>query len=120
MVAEHHIWAATEERVQSTGGRAWREIWSVIVEKIGVAVPVEGLNEGFRFAATMRGLGGVWDEIVAEEGLVETEMRELAIWEFLDVLFRFPIKLIGSREKSDRLGFTARRETAELASYWID
>ncbi|CAN0854780.1 (S)-8-oxocitronellyl enol synthase CYC2 [Linum grandiflorum] len=130
LVAEHHIWAATDERVQSTGGRAlnsvngssfsWREIWAVVAEKIGVAVPEEGLDEGFRFAAAMGGLGGVWDEIVAEEGLVETEMKELANWEFLDVLFRFPIKLLGSREKSDRLGFTARRETAESASYWID
>nr|AFN53668.1 hypothetical protein [Linum usitatissimum] len=130
LVAEHHIWAATDERVRSTAERAlnsvngssfsWKGIWAVIAEKIGVEASEEGLDEGFRFAAAMGGLGGVWAEIVKEEGLVETEMEELANWEFLDVLFRFPIKLLGSREKSDRLGFTARRETAESAAYWID
>ncbi|CAL1402294.1 unnamed protein product [Linum trigynum] len=131
LVAEHHIWAATEERVRSTDGQAlnsvngpgfaWREIWPVIGEKMGLAVPEEALAaEGFRFAAAMEGMEEIWGGIVAEEGLVETEIGDLANWEFLDVLFRFPIKLLGSREKSDRLGFTARREMAESVSFWID
>ncbi|CAL1392052.1 unnamed protein product [Linum trigynum] len=132
LVADQHIWAATDERVRSTtggqalnsvngSGFAWREVWPVIGEKMGVAVPEEALApEEFRYAAAMGGMEGVWDGIVAEEGLVATEIGELASWEFLDQLFRMPIKLLGSREKSDRLGFTTRREMAESVSFWID
>ncbi|CAI0453644.1 unnamed protein product [Linum tenue] len=132
LAADQHIWAATDERVRSTtggqalnsvngSGFAWREVWLVIGEKMGVAVPEEALApEEFRYAAAMGGMEGVWDGIVAEEGLVATEIGELASWEFLDHLFRMPVKLLGSREKSDRLGFTARREMAESVSFWID
>ncbi|CAN0904115.1 Phospho-2-dehydro-3-deoxyheptonate aldolase 1, chloroplastic [Linum grandiflorum] len=54
----------------------------IFAEKIWVAAPETRLDEEFQFAAAMGGLGGVLDEIVAEERLVETEMKELANWEF--------------------------------------
>jgi len=44
----------------------------------------------------------------------------LANWEFLDILFRFPMKMLGTRGKADRLGFTMRCETLESILYWVD
>lgn len=72
------------------------------------------------FSKAMADKGGVWKEIVAKEGLVETEMGDLSNWEFLDHLFRCPAKMLATRDKADRLGLTAMYETVDSVLYWID
>jgi hypothetical protein len=47
-------------------------------------------------------------------------MEDLANWEFLDMLFRCPFKLLGTREKVDGLGFTVRYKTLNSILYCID
>ncbi|KAJ9177236.1 hypothetical protein P3X46_012474 [Hevea brasiliensis] len=130
LVAEQHIWAATNDEISSTEGQAfnaingpcftWKKIWPVLGKKFEVEVPQDMFLSDFRFATAMSDNKKVWQEIVATEGLVETEMEDLANWEFLDVLFRCPVKLLGSRKKTDQLGFTMRSNTMESILYWID
>ncbi|KAK1394297.1 Iridoid synthase [Heracleum sosnowskyi] len=62
----------------------------------------------------------VWKEIVAKEGLVGTEMEDLANFQFLDHLFRCPTKMLATRDKADRLGLTAMYETLDSILYWVD
>ncbi|KAL7583663.1 hypothetical protein Lser_V15G42199 [Lactuca serriola] len=130
LVAKQQIWASTNDLVQSNNGQAfnsingdgstWKDIWGAIGEKFGAVVPWEMLAEDFTFAGCMSDKGAVWKEIVKKEGLVETEMEDLANWYFLDALFRCPVKMLGTREKADRLGFTARYYALDSISHWID
>ncbi|XP_071737933.1 (S)-8-oxocitronellyl enol synthase CYC2-like [Rutidosis leptorrhynchoides] len=130
LVAKQQIWAATNELVQSNNGQAfnsingngstWKDIWGAIGEKFGAVVPWEMLSEDFTFSGFMSDKGSVWKEIVRKEGLVDTEMEDLANWYFLDALFRCPVKMLGTREKADRLGFTERYYALDSISYWID
>ncbi|KAJ4834690.1 hypothetical protein Tsubulata_003591 [Turnera subulata] len=131
LVAEQHIWAATNDEVCSTDGQAfnaingpsftWKEIWAVLGDKFGVVVPGEDVfSEDFWFAEAMSDKKQVWQEIVEKEGLQLTQMEDLASWEFLDILFRLPRKLLGSREKTDRLGFTMRCKTLDSVLHCVD
>jgi hypothetical protein len=130
LVAEQHIWAATDDGISSTDGQAfnaingpsftWKEIWPVLGKKFGAEVPEEMFSNDFWFAKAMSDKKEAWQEIVVKEGLVHTEMEDLANWEFLDILFRFPMKMLGTRGKADRLGFTMRCETLESILYWVD
>lgn len=130
LVAEQQIWAATNDALFSTDGHAfnaingprftWKEIWREIGMKFGARVPSDMFSEDFMFSKAMADKGGVWKEIVAKEGLVETEMGDLSNWEFLDHLFRCPAKMLATRDKADRLGLTAMYETVDSVLYWID
>ncbi|KAL2332955.1 hypothetical protein Fmac_014168 [Flemingia macrophylla] len=130
LVADQHIWAATKGDIVSTKGQAfnsingpsftWKEVWPVVGKKLGVQVPQDMLVENFWFSKAMAGKHQVWEEIVEENGLVHTTVENLANWEFLDALFRFPLKLMGSRDKVDGLGFAARYKTLNSILYWVD
>ncbi|KAF7833768.1 3-oxo-Delta(4,5)-steroid 5-beta-reductase [Senna tora] len=135
LVAEQHIWASTrKEIVSSTKGHAfnaingpiftWKEIWPILGKKFEVEVVPEEmmLMEDFWYSIEMGNekKKQVWEEIVEKNGLVRTKMEDLANWEFLDALFRFPLKLLGSREKVDGLGFVGRCKTLNSILYWID
>ncbi|KAJ1377539.1 hypothetical protein SESBI_48795 [Sesbania bispinosa] len=130
LVADQHIWAATKSDVLSTNGQAfnsingpsftWKEIWPIIGKKLGVQVPQDMFVGNFWFSKVMPEKQQVWEEIVEENGLVQTTVENLANWEFLDALFRFPFKLMGSRDKVDELGFAERYKTLNSILYWID
>ncbi|XVE79408.1 hypothetical protein DITRI_Ditri14bG0056200 [Diplodiscus trichospermus] len=131
LVAEQQIWAATTDEISSTDGQAfnaingssftWKQIWPTLGKKFGVTVPDEDMFlEDFWFTEAMVDKEKVWEEIVKKQNLVHTKMEDLANWQFLDNLFRFPAKLLGSRAKVDRLGFTMRYKTLDSILYWID
>ncbi|GFZ01603.1 NAD(P)-binding Rossmann-fold superfamily protein [Actinidia rufa] len=98
----------------------WTNIWPATGLKFGVKVPNNMFSTEFVFSKELGDKGGVWREIVEEEGLVQTEMEDLANWEFLDMLFRCQVKMLGTREKADRLGYTTKCNTLESVLYWID
>jgi nucleoside-diphosphate-sugar epimerase len=130
LVADQHIWAATKSSIVSTNGQAfnsingpsftWKEIWPIVGKKFGVQVPKEMVVENFLYSKAMFDKQQVWEEIVEENGLVKTKVENLANWEFLDALFRFPFKLMGSRDKVEEFGFGARYKTLNSILYWID
>ncbi|KAJ4725592.1 3-oxo-Delta(4,5)-steroid 5-beta-reductase [Melia azedarach] len=130
LVAEQHIWAATTDEIYSTDGQAfnaingprftWKEIWPSLGKKLGVKVPQNMFLPDFWYAEAMKDNRQVWKEIVAKKGLIQTEMEDLANWEFMDILFRCPVKMLGSRDKADRLGFRMRYKTLDSILYWID
>ncbi|OWM66704.1 hypothetical protein CDL15_Pgr010355 [Punica granatum] len=131
LVADQHIWAATTDSIASRNGQAfnsvngpsftWREIWPSIGKRFGLQVTQEAMfQQDYWYSSAMADKNKVWREIVKEEGLVEMEMEDLANWGFLDVLFRCPVKLLGTRDKADKLGFGTRYKTLDSIYYWID
>ncbi|XP_022970466.1 3-oxo-Delta(4,5)-steroid 5-beta-reductase-like [Cucurbita maxima] len=135
LTAEQHVWAATQAveinaitdreafNVCNGWSFTWKEIWGAVAEKLGVTVGAEDermFSPEFHYTEAMAEKGMVWAEIVEEEGLVATEMGELANWGFLDSLFRLPEKMVASRAKSDRLGFTVKYKMLDSILYWID
>jgi len=130
LVAEQHIFAATSGSVRDKGeafnaingvGFTWKEIWPEIGRKLGVQVnETKMFDEGFSIAREMGERKHVWDEIVVKERLVRTDIESLANWVFLDVLFRCPVKLLGTREKVDSFGFKRKYRTLDSILYWID
>ena len=130
LVAEQHIWAATNKDVYDfTNGQAfnslngpnytWKEIWPTLGKSFGAQVPKDMFSEEYSYTKAMADKGKVWEEIVEKGGLVQTKMEDLANWEFLDILFRCP-KLLGTRDKVDRFGFTLRYKTLDSILYWCD
>ncbi|XP_028753060.1 iridoid synthase CYC2-like [Neltuma alba] len=136
LVAEQHIWAATKqatdccrkgEAFNAINGSSftWKEIWPILGKKFGAYVPEEEeemVCEGFWYCREMgdEKKKKVWEEIVEKHGLVRTKMEDLANWGFLDALFRFPMKLLVSRDKVDGFGFVKRCNTLNCILYWID
>ncbi|XP_065879453.1 (S)-8-oxocitronellyl enol synthase ISY1 [Euphorbia lathyris] len=127
LVAEQHIWAANDELMygeafNSTNGTSfsWKEVWSIIGKKLQVKVGKEMFMNDFWYAKAMNDKKKVWKEIVAKKGLVESEIEDLANWDFLDALFRCPVKLLAKRDKADRLGFRIRYKTLDSMLFWID
>ncbi|KAF3794052.1 Iridoid synthase [Nymphaea thermarum] len=103
----------------------WKEVWPALAAKFGLAAPAGRgddpfFSEEFSYVKAMGDKGVVWEEIVQKNGLLRTRMEELANWWFLDSLFRMPFKLLVSREKSDRLGFTSTCNTLTSILYWVD
>ncbi|KAK4483089.1 hypothetical protein RD792_010266 [Penstemon davidsonii] len=133
LVAEQHIWAATNlessskidmgQAFNAINGEsyAWKEIWHPIGLKLGANVCEEKMfSEEFVFSSAMSEKGGVWKEITVKEGLVHTKMEDLANWDFLDSLFRCPVKMLGTRDKIDNMGFKTRYHALDSIIYWID
>ncbi|PON35977.1 NAD(P)-binding domain containing protein [Trema orientale] len=131
LVAEQHIWAATNKDVyDTTNGQAfnclngpgftWKEIWPILGKNFGAQVPNDMFSGELCYTRAMADKGKVWEEIVEKEGLVQTKMEDLANWEFLDSVFRCPFRLLGSRDKVDRFGFTLRYKTLDSILYWLD
>lgn len=130
LVAEQHIWASCEEKTFSINGQAfnaingprftWKEIWPALGNKFEVDVPENPFHEDFWYSKSMKGMESIWKEITVKEDLIHTNIEDLANWDFLDILFRCPVKLLGSRDKADRLGFTMRCKTLDSILYWVD
>lgn len=130
LVAEQQIWAATNESISLTNGQAfnsingpsftWKEIWPALAEKFEVQVPEEMFLQDHWYSKVMADKKEVWRAIVEKEGLVQTEMEDLANWDFLDILFRCPVKLLGTRDKVDRLGFTRQCKTLDSILNCVD
>ena len=130
LVAEQQIWSATNEALLSTDGQAfnaingprftWKQIWKKIGLKFGAVVPDDMFSEDFMFSTAMADKGAVWKEIVAKEGLIGTEMEDLANFKFLDLLFCCPTKMLATRDKANRLGLKDMYETLDSILYWVD
>ncbi|XP_077223131.1 NAD(P)-binding Rossmann-fold superfamily protein [Tasmannia lanceolata] len=130
LVARQQMWASTNDHLSSANGEAfntingpcftWKEIWPTLAAKFRVEAPKDMFSPTFLFSDSMADKGKVWEEIVEREGLCGTNMDDLANWWFLDTLFRCPTKILVSRSKANRHGFTTTFETLDSILYWVD
>lgn len=127
LIAEHHIWAAVEpnagnEAFNCSNGDLfrWKHIWRALAEQFEIewCEDEEG-DERVSLAEMMRDKGGVWDEIVRENGLVETKLEEIGCWWYLDVLLGAESNF-DSMNKSKEHGFVGFRNTKASFVSWVD
>ncbi|GMH17971.1 hypothetical protein Nepgr_019812 [Nepenthes gracilis] len=127
LIAEHQIWAAVDpyaknEAFNCSNGDVfkWKHMWKVLAEQFGMDYVEYDEKEGrFSLVERMTEKGGVWGEIVRENGLAETKLEEVAAWWFVDLVLGGECAL-NSMNKSKEHGFLGFRNTKNAFISWID
>ncbi|XP_058189593.1 (S)-8-oxocitronellyl enol synthase ISY1-like [Rhododendron vialii] len=124
LIAEHQIWAAVDpyaknEAFNCSNGDVfkWKHFWKVLGEQFGVECGE--FEEGLKLEDMMKGKEGVWEEIVKDNGLVETKLEEVGVWWFVDLMFSGECKM-DSMNKSKEHGFLGFRNSKSSFVSWID
>ncbi|XP_010913082.1 (S)-8-oxocitronellyl enol synthase CYC2 [Elaeis guineensis] len=102
----------------------WKEVWPALAAKFGLSLQADDddelVSEETSYSRLMEDKGAAWEEIVAKDSLRPSQMDDLANWAFLDMVFRFPAKILVSSGKAHRLGFTTSYAALESLLYWVD
>ncbi|HJP79389.1 MAG TPA: SDR family oxidoreductase [Pseudonocardiaceae bacterium] len=117
LLAAQLVWAATSpaaanEAFNTVNGDVfrWRQLWPVLADGLGVPVakyPGHAQPLEQRFADA----GPVWDRIVAEHGLVPTDLARLASWWHTDGDLGRQSETFADMSKSRAHGFTGWQDT---------
>ncbi|CAH9054409.1 unnamed protein product [Cuscuta epithymum] len=126
LIAEQEIWAAVEPAAKNEAFNVsngdvfrWKQLWGVIAEQFGLEVPeFEDAGPAMSLEEMMKGKGRVWDEIVRENGLLQTKLEEIGQWWLVDVCFSVCGPL-DSMNKSKEHGFFGFRNTKKSLIAWI-
>lgn len=125
LIAEHEIWAAVDPNAKNEAFNVsngdvfkWKHFWKVLAEQFGVEY-AEYEGEKLSFQELMKDKGRVWEEIVAENGLVPTKLEEVGLWWFGDLCFGYECALL-SMNKSKEHGFLGFRNTKNAFISWIE
>lgn len=129
LIAEQQIWACVEANGKNqafnvTNGDVfcWKRLWAVLAEKLGVE-PGDYDGRGFSMAEEMKDKSGVWEEIVKENGLVESRLEEFGEqwWLYVDRILNMNLKnAVSSMNKSKEHRFLGFRNTESSCLEWID
>ncbi|XP_065870511.1 3-oxo-Delta(4,5)-steroid 5-beta-reductase-like [Euphorbia lathyris] len=128
LIAEQQIWAAVDPNAKNEAFNCsngdvfkWKHLWKVLADEFKIE------NYGFgeddkrlRLDEMMKNMGGLWDEIVKEKELVDSEVEKVAIWGLLDLVFNGDGGFMDTMNKSKELGFFGFRNTHKSFIYWID
>ncbi|GJN12731.1 hypothetical protein PR202_ga31037 [Eleusine coracana subsp. coracana] len=82
-----------------------------------------GKENRFKVSEAMVGKEAVWAEIVKENGLIETQLCDVANWWLVDTVVNehgANWKLFDSMNKSKEHGFLGFRNTLKSFKAWID
>ncbi|XP_020213884.1 3-oxo-Delta(4,5)-steroid 5-beta-reductase [Cajanus cajan] len=129
LIAEQHIWAAVDpyarnEAFNCSNGDVfrWKHLWKVLAEQFGIE-EYGFVEEGsrLRLSELMKDKGPVWDEIVSENQLLPTNLDEVGLWWFVDVIFSVEgMGLLDSMNKAKEHGFLGFRNSKNSFVSWID
>ncbi|KAF0897002.1 hypothetical protein E2562_031306 [Oryza meyeriana var. granulata] len=128
LIAEQHIWVAVDpvgknEAFNCSNGDVykWKQLWPVLADKFRLEwTGYEGEESRVSLMEAMAGKEAVWAEIVREEGLVATELDQVANWWFVDALFMDKWEFLDTMNKSKEHGFLGFRNTVKSFQTWID
>ncbi|KAI7740173.1 hypothetical protein M8C21_009621, partial [Ambrosia artemisiifolia] len=126
LIAEQEIWAAVvpygkNEAFNISNGDVfkWKHLWKVLAEQF--EVENGGFDEGgerLNMVEMMKDKGGVWDNIVRENGLVATKLEEVAAWWFVDAMLGIE-GVLDTMNKSKEHGFLGFRNSKSSFISWI-
>ncbi|KNC18523.1 NAD-dependent dehydratase [Arthrobacter sp. RIT-PI-e] len=124
LLARATEWAASEpaahgEAFNLTNGDVirWRHLFQAVAEHYGLALEEPQqmvLDEQMPFYSSL------WDEIVAEHGLVATSWSDLVDWRFGDAIFGSDFDNVSSTIKVRRAGFAECHDTIERTLELLD
>ncbi|KAL5987761.1 hypothetical protein ACLOJK_035514 [Asimina triloba] len=129
VLAKQHIWAATTSAAKNqafncTNGDVftWRAFWEAFAEVFDVEVAGPGGDGSgdLGFAEKMKGKGGVWEEIVRENGLVETKLEEITCFDAMSSVLRFGFQHVCCMNKSRESGFLVHVDTLKSLRKWVE
>uniref|UniRef100_A0A0D9VVJ4 PRISE-like Rossmann-fold domain-containing protein n=1 Tax=Leersia perrieri TaxID=77586 RepID=A0A0D9VVJ4_9ORYZ len=128
LIAEQHIWAAVDVAAKNQAFNCsngdiykWKQLWPVLAGRFGLEWSgYEGEESRVGLMEAMEGKDAVLAEIVREEGLVVTELEEVASWWFVDALFMDKWEFLDTMNKSKEHGFMGFRNTVKSFQTWID
>ncbi|GFP88615.1 3-oxo-delta(4 5)-steroid 5-beta-reductase [Phtheirospermum japonicum] len=127
LIAEHQIWAAVDpyaknEAFNVSNGDVfkWKHFWKVLAEQFGVECGEyeEGVSS-VKLEELMKDKGPVWDEIVRENGLMNTKLEEVGNWWIADIMFENGC-FMDTMNKSKEHGFLGFRNSQNSFVSWID
>ncbi|KAG9155605.1 hypothetical protein Leryth_017031 [Lithospermum erythrorhizon] len=126
LVAEHQIWAAVDpyaknEAFNISNGDVfkWKHLWRVLAEQFGVECAEFEEGKKFSLKETMKNKGDVWKKIVEINGLVPSNLEEVGVWWFVDIVLNDHVKL-DTMNKSKEHGFFGFRNSKNAFISWID
>ena len=127
LIAEQQIWASVEPNAKNEAFNCyngdvfkWKHLWPVLAEKFGIECgDFDEVGASESLEDMMRDKGGVWDEIVRENGLVATKFEEVGCWWLVDIALGFG-SILSCMNKSKEHGFLGFRNTKSSFSSWID
>jgi nucleoside-diphosphate-sugar epimerase len=126
LLADQIIWAATspagrDEPFNIANGDVfrWRWLWPQIAEHFGLEW------EGFAgrprtLVEAMAGMAGVWKDIAARHGLVESDVDRVASWWHTDGDLGREIEVLTDMNKSRKAGFTQTRDTRDSFFRYVE
>lgn len=127
LIAEHHIWAAVDPKAKNeifncNNGDVfkWKHIWKALADKFELEmVGYEEGKEQVSMAEMMKDKEEVWDEIVRENKLVPTKLKDIAAWWFADIAF-VTQNVLSSMNKNKEHGFEGFRNSTKSFVSCID
>jgi nucleoside-diphosphate-sugar epimerase len=117
LLADQLAWAATSpaaanQAFNTVNGDVfrWRQLWPVVARGLGVPA-AEYPGHAQPLAARFADAGPVWDSIVADAGLVPTDLATLASWWHTDGDLGRRTETFADMSKSRAHGFTGWQDT---------
>jgi hypothetical protein len=98
----------------------WKHLWKVLADKFGIE-DYEFEEEGseLRLTEMMKDKGGVWEEIVRENRLLNTKLEDVGDWWFADFMMRVE-GVLDNMNKAKEHGFLGFRNSKNSFISWID
>ncbi|KAK2452614.1 NineTeen Complex (NTC) component [Trifolium repens] len=127
LIAEQHIWGAVDPNTKNEAFNCsngdvfkWKHLWKVLADKFGIE-DYEFEEEGseLRLTDMMKDKGGVWEEIVRENGLLNTKLEDVGDWWFADFMMRVE-GVLDNMNKAKEHGFLGFRNSKNSFINWID
>lgn len=129
LIAEQHIWGAVEPQAKNEAFNCsngdvykWKHLWKVLAESFGIeeyGFDEEGNSELLRLSEMMKDKGGVWEEIVRENGLQNTKLEEVGDWWFAEIMLGVE-NVLDSMNKAKEHGFLGFRNSEKSFRSWIE
>ncbi|KAK7321655.1 hypothetical protein VNO77_32504 [Canavalia gladiata] len=126
LIAEQHIWGAVNPHVGNKAFNCsngdvykWKHLWKVLAERFGIEE--YGFQEGFnlKLSEMMKDKGHVWEEIVRENHLQQTKLKDVGDWWFADIILGGEVAL-DSMNKAKEHGFLGFRNSKNSFISWIN
>ncbi|XP_020551511.1 3-oxo-Delta(4,5)-steroid 5-beta-reductase-like isoform X1 [Sesamum indicum] len=126
LIAEHQIWAAVDPHAKNEAFNVnngdvykWKHLWKVLAEQFGVECGEHEEGQTITFEGLMKDKGGVWDEMVRENGLTPTKLEDVGLWWFADVILGNKC-FLDTMNKSKEHGFLGFRNSKKSFISWIE
>jgi nucleoside-diphosphate-sugar epimerase len=125
-LADHQLWAATTPAAADTAFNVvngdvvrWRRLWARLAAHLGVEPEGPGATPQ-PLEQQMAGAGPVWEQVVAEHGLVEPDLSRLASWWHTDSDLGRDVEVLADMTRSRLAGFTGHVSTERALLRLVD